>query len=74
MNDFVRAVVEEVNQFTSAANRREHVIVRCEKLFDEYVKPVDLPGPDAVIDPIFRIAIRPLVGQIYDEILKRIKA
>jgi len=73
MNDFIRAVVEEVDQFTSCADRREYVIFRCEELFDEYFVPVDLPGPDTVIDPLLRTAVRPVVGRIYDEILKKIK-
>ena len=73
MNDFIRAVVEEIEGFVSVADRREYVIARCEELFDEYFVPVDLPGPDALIDPLLRTAVRPVVGQIYDEILKKIK-
>jgi len=73
MNDLIRAVVEELDQFTSAVDRREYVIFRCEELFDEYFAPVDLPGPDAIIDPLLRTAVRPVIGQIYDEILKKIK-
>ncbi len=73
MNDFVRAVVREANYFVISPDRREYAIVRCEELFDEYFVPIDLPGPDAVIDPLLRTAVRPVVGRIYDEILKKIK-
>ena len=74
MNEFVRAIVKEIDFFLNAMHdRREYTILRCEELFDEYFVPVDLPGPDAIIDPVLRAAVRPVVGRIYDGILKKIK-
>ena len=73
VNDFVRLLVEEIDYFISAQDKRGYVIARCLELFDEYFAPVDLPGPDAVIDPLLRAAIGPVVGRIYDEILKKLK-
>ena len=74
MNDLIREIISEVSDFAFVDDKREYVIVRCEELFDEYFVPIDLPGPDAVIDPLLRTAVRPVVGRIYDEILKKIKA
>lgn len=74
MNDFVRAVLTELDTFSETFDKREYVIGRCKELFDEYFVPIDLPGPDTVIDPVLRAAVRPIVGRIYDEILKKIKA
>jgi len=74
MNDFTRVVINEIDQFISAPDKREYIINLCEDLFDEFLVPIDLPGPDAVIDPLLRSAVRPVVGRIYDEILKKIKS
>lgn len=74
MQDFIRALTEEINNFIAADyNRREYVILRVLELFDEYFEPVDLPGPDRLIDPLLRAAVRPVVGRIYDEILKKLE-
>ncbi len=73
-NNFVHLLVEEIDHFIVAPDKREYVIERCIALFDEYFVPIDLPGPDAVVDPLLRAAIRPVVGRIYDEILKKLKS
>jgi hypothetical protein len=68
MEKLLPLLADEVNKFFSAKDRREHVIRRTETLFDELVEPIDLPGPDSVVDPLLRASIRPLVGRIYDEL------
>ncbi len=73
MLDLTRLLLEEVENFLNSINRREYVIDLCEELFDEHFVPVDLPGPDQIIDPLLRTAIRPIVGRIYDEILKKLE-
>lgn len=73
MQDLIRRLTEEINSFIEAGDKREYAIERCEELFDEHFVPIDLPGPDAVIDPLLRAAIRPVVGRIYGEILKKIQ-
>jgi len=74
MNDLLPILTAEVAAFLAAADKREYLIVRGEKLFDELIEPVDLPGPDVVFDPLLRASIRPLVGRVYDEILKKLEA
>lgn len=64
----------ELAAFAAAKDKREHVIARAEKFFDEFVEPIDLPGPDRLIDPALRAAIRPIVGRLYDEVLKKMEA
>ncbi len=73
MQDLIREIVEEIEAFLGAGDRREHVIERCIELFDDYFEPIDLPGPDQLIDPLLRAAIVPIVGRIYDEILKKLE-
>jgi len=73
MNDLLPILSAELAAFLSAADKREHLITRAEKLFDELVEPIDLPGPDVIIDPVLRVVIRPLVGRVYDEVVRKLE-
>jgi len=64
----------ELSVFLSAEDNREYLIARAEKVFDEVIEPVDLTGPDRIVDPLLRAAIRPLVGRLYDEATRRLEA
>ena len=74
MQDFVMLLSAELAAFVSAKDKREHLITSAERLFDQVIEPVDLPGPDKIVDPLLRAAIRPLVGRVYDELLKKLEA
>jgi hypothetical protein len=74
MQDVTTMLSTEIAAFVGATDKREYLISRAEKLFDEVVEPIDLPGPDKIIDPLLRAAIRPLVGRVYDEMLKKLEA
>ena len=74
MNDLLPILSTELSAFLAATDKREYLITRAERLFDELVEPIDLPGPDAVIDPVLRVTIRPLVGRVYDEVLRKLEA
>jgi len=73
MNDLLPILSAELSAFLGAADKREHLITRAEKLFDDLVEPIDLPGPDVVIDPVLRVTIRPLVGRAYDEVIRKLE-
>jgi len=73
MNDLLPILSAELSAFLGAADKREHLIARAEVLFDELVEPIDLPGPDVVIDPLLRASIRPLVGRVYDEAVRKLE-
>ena len=74
MQDFVMLLSAELAAFVSAKDKREHLIASAERLFDQVIEPVDLPGPDKIVDPLLRAAIRPLIGRVYDEVLKKLEA
>jgi hypothetical protein len=74
MKDLWTLLSVEITALVSAADKREAVISIAEKLFDQVSSKFDLPGPDAVIDPILRAAIRPLVGRIYDQVAVKLEA
>jgi len=73
MNDLLPILSAELAAFLGAADKREYLIGHAEKLFDELVEPIDLPGPDVVIDPVLRAVIRPLVGRVYDEVVRKLE-
>lgn len=73
MNDLLSVLSTELSAFLAATDNREYLITRTERWFDELIEPVDLPGPDAVIDPLLRAAIRPLVGRVYDEVRRKLE-
>ena len=73
MPDLLPVLSAEISAFVEAKDKREYLITRAEKLFDQFVEPIDLPGPDRLIDPVLRAVIRPLVGRIYDEVLKKLE-
>lgn len=74
MNDLLPLLAGELSAFLGATDKREHLITRSERLFDELIQPIDLPGPDQIIDPVLRTVIRPLVGRLYDEIVRKLEA
>ena len=74
MQDLITVLSDEIAAFLSAQDKREHLIARSEKLFDQVVAPMDLPGPDKIVDPLLRAAIRPLVGRVWDEMVKKMEA
>jgi hypothetical protein len=74
MQDLFPLLAAELSAFLAAADRREYLINRAETLFDELIEPIDLPGPDPIFDPILRAAVRPLVGRVYDELVRRLEA
>jgi hypothetical protein len=73
MSNLLSLLSAEIAAFAGAPNKREYVITRSEKLFDETIATIDLPGPDQIIDPLLRSAIRPVVGKIYDEVVKELE-
>jgi hypothetical protein len=73
MNDLLSLFSSEVTALFAATDKREAAIGLAERLFDRTVAKIDLPGPDAVIDPLLRAAIRPLVGRIYDQIALKLE-
>jgi len=73
MPDAYSTLMAEISAFLVAQDKREYLIVRAEKFFDEVVLPIDLPGPDQMIDPLLRTAIRPLVGRFYDELVQKME-
>lgn len=58
--------LDELAAFRASPAPRAHVTTRVGTLYDLYVEPIDLPGPDALIDPPTRAAMVWLSGALYD--------
>ena len=74
MQNLLSRLAVEITGLAGAGDKREYLIQRCEAYFDELVAPVDMPGPDPIIDPVLRATIRPLVGRLYDEAVRKLEA
>lgn len=73
LSEVYALVRAELAAFTAAADKREHVQTRAVELFDQFVEPIDLPGPDPVIDPILRMSVKGLAGVLFDAAVERLK-
>lgn len=72
MQELMTILSTELTIILDAKEKREQLIASAEKLFDEVIEPLDLPRPDRVMDPVFRAVVRPLVGRLYDESVKKL--
>lgn len=66
MDSVLKALRETAKAFLEAKKNRQFLTEMAEGAFDRYIEPVNLPGPDAVIDPILRKGIKPLVTIMCD--------
>jgi hypothetical protein len=67
----VVALFEEVSQ---SETPRETLLLRIGERYDTKILPLDLPGPDSIIDPILRRKALDVAGELYDLIVARIAA
>lgn len=70
--DLFKIASDEYRAFLAAEDRRTHAQERGGLLYDTYIEPLDLPGPDALIDPIGRAGFVWLVGVVYDAVVERL--
>jgi len=67
-------LLAEIKRLDGSVDISAYLASQLEELFDQYVKPLDLPGPDSIFDPLLRAAIRPLIERLCDEIIAKAKA
>ena len=54
--------------------RREEIVQLALEAFDRYVEPLDLPGPDGVIDPALRGTVARVMPVLCDALIERLEA
>ncbi|MDB4489942.1 hypothetical protein N9045_00350 [bacterium] len=57
LGDTIQTIFNELQTITE--EDKEQVKEAATLLYDEYVKPIDLPGPDYLIDPLLRNGVIP---------------
>jgi hypothetical protein len=57
LGDTIQTIFNELQVITE--EDKEQVKEAATLLYDEYVKPIDLPGPDYLIDPLLRNGVIP---------------
>ena len=62
----ISLITAEVKAFYLAGDKRAHLLDRVGALYDQYIEPLDTPGPDALFDWIVRPTIIFLAGTLYD--------
>lgn len=65
-------IIEESVPFSDSD--ASQLIDAAQKLFDEHIKPLDLPGPDRVIDPVLRNWIIPSLVEGVREYIQRMSS
>ncbi len=46
---------------------REDFLAAVGSAYDKFVLPIDLPGPDTILDPILKQLVLTLAGRMYDK-------
>lgn len=53
--------------------KRQEAVELAGKVFDKWIEPIDLPGPDTVIDPSARAGLTLAVGWSYDALIAKLR-
>lgn len=69
VRELLEALEAELEGFNEAEDQRQYLIGRLLAGFDKHIEPIDLPGPDALIDPAIKAFLGPMIGIIYDKLL-----
>ena len=67
----IKIFTAEITAFRAAADKRLHLTDRVRLLYGLYIEPIDLPGPDAWLDPFLRALCVWITGRLYDMVAVR---
>jgi len=67
-SELVEVVTEEIKAFRNASDPKAHLLGRIDALYETYIRPIDLPGPDAIVDRFLKRSILDTVAFLYDKI------
>ena len=65
MDSIVKAIKAAARAFLEDEKNRKAMAMTLEGGFDLYIEPIDLPGPDYILDPFLRRQIRPLTNTVF---------
>ncbi len=59
-------ISREIEAYVEAPERREHLLNRSGEFYDQVILPLNLPGPDSIIDPMLRWSMLWVIASFYD--------
>ena len=70
--DWFMGIVSEAIQNSDLKNiKKEDVLKLVGEMYDKYVLPIDLPGPDVVLDALLKQIVINQASKLYDQFFKR---
>jgi len=69
----VTRITLEIEAFLGAPDRRVYLLDRLDVFYTQTIQPLDLPGPDRVIDPMLRASLLWVAGTTFDAIAKAVE-
>jgi len=69
VQDVLTILQDELEGLNEAEDQRAYLVARVLQAYDGHIAPLDVPGPDVLIDPAIRAMLGPLVGIVYDQLL-----
>jgi len=64
---FLDVVKEAIKNSDLKNVKKEDVLKLVSDMYDKYIQPIDLPGPDVVVDPMLKQIILKQTGSLYDQ-------
>lgn len=50
---------------------KEDILVIVSDLYDKFVEPIDLPGPDSLLDPLLKNLVLKTTSRMYDQLVNK---
>ena len=70
--DWFMNVVQEAIKNSDLKNiKKEELLKLVGDMYDKYILPIDLPGPDVVLDPLLRQLALNQTARLYDKFFKQ---
>lgn len=66
ISELFEIVVDEWAAFQAAEDKRAFCVDRSAELYKIWIQPIDMPGPDYILDPLVKAMVQLAVGHFYD--------
>ena len=67
---FMERVQEAINNSDLSKVSKEDFLKMIGEAYDKFVLPIDLPGPDAILDPLLKSIILNQASRLYDKLMQ----
>lgn len=70
--DWFMGIVSEAIKNSDLKNvKKEDLLKLVGEMYDKYILPIDLPGPDVVLDPLLKQIVLNQAAKLYDQFFKQ---